>query len=182
MPRRPVPVIRFWAFRVLRRPGDAVMYPGDRVFLCGYFFKVTPVVDGAGRTHWMPLVVGPWPSYSGKWWPLGIVLRKHGLERLLPTSELPHDQVWSRLVVDVEEDGRISVDGAPVSRDGARAELRRGEAAHPGRAVVVRSSGEEAAAAAREMLAEAGIRRVYFKELPKAGLVRPAPPGADRFD
>ncbi|GAH47665.1 unnamed protein product, partial [marine sediment metagenome] len=158
---------RFWAFRALRRPGEAALYPGDRAVLSGYFFKGMPVVDGAGRTHWMPLVVGPWPSYAGKWWPLGIILRKYGLQGLLPTSGAPHEEVWSRLVVDLEEDGRISVDGAPMCRDEALAELRRSGAAHPGRAVVARCSGEEEAAAARELLAEGGVRRACFKELPR---------------
>lgn len=176
----PIPVIRLYAFRVLRRPNEGPIYPGDQVNLSAYFFKAVPVVDNAGNTHWMPLVVGPWPTYPvarsprrpgkhkalPKWMPIGIAVREAGLEGLLPTREVPHERVWSRLVIDVDERGRHAVDGAPASRADAILEARRSASARPDRAVVVRVAGKGAAEAARELLAEAGVERVCFKELP----------------
>ena len=180
LPRRPVPVIKYWAFRALRRPNEGPLYAGDRVNLSGYFLKGVPVVDAADETHWMPLVVGPWPTYPvarsargpgarralPKWMPIGVAAREAGLEGLLPTREVAHERVWSRLVLDVDEDGRYAVDGAPVSREDAVQEARRSAALRPRRAVVARVAGERAGRAAREMLAEAGVERTCFKKLP----------------
>jgi hypothetical protein len=194
LPRRPVPVIEYWAFRALRRPNEGPLYAGDRVRFSGYFLKGVPVVDAADETHWMPLVVGPWPTYPvpkpargpaarkslPKWMPIGIAAREAGLEGLLPTREVAHERVWSRLVVDVraepdssggaarrgEGDGRYAVDGAPVSREDAVLEVRRSVSVRPRRAVVVRLAGESAGRIAREMLAEAGVERACFKKLP----------------
>jgi len=195
LPRRPVPVIEYWAFRALRRPNEGPLYAGDRVNLSGYFLKGVPVVDAADETHWMPLVVGPWPTYPvarfargpgarralPKWIPIGIAAREAGLEGLLPTREVAHERVWSRLVLDVraasdssgrvarrgDEDGRYAVDGAPVSREDAVAEVRRSVSVRPRRAVVARVTGEGAGRVARELLAEAGVERTCLKKLPE---------------
>jgi hypothetical protein len=194
LPRRPVPVLEYWAFRALRRPNEGPLYAGDRVDLSGYFLKGVPVVDAADETHWMPLVVGPWPTYPAaryargpgarkgppKWMPIGIAAREAGLEGLLPTSEVAHERVWSRLVLDVrvaagsssrvtrrgDEDCRYAVDGVPVSRKDAVMEARRSASVRPRRVVVARVTGEGAGRGARELLAEAGVERACFKKLP----------------
>jgi len=181
LPRRPVPVFEFWAFRALRRPNEGPLYAGDRVNLSGYFLKGVPVVDAADETHWMPLVVGPWPTYPvarsargpgarrglPKWIPIGIAAREAGLEGLLPTREVAHERVWSRLVLDFDENGRCAVDGAPVSREDAVREVRRSVSVRPRRAVVARVTGEGAGRVARELLAEAGVERTCLKRLPE---------------
>jgi len=58
---------RFFAFRALRRPTDAPLYPGDRIWISGYFFKLFSLDDASGERHRMPLVVSPWPTYTA--WP-----------------------------------------------------------------------------------------------------------------
>lgn len=179
----PEMVLELYAFRALRRPYEAPLYAGDRVVLSGYFFKIVPVIDNRGGTRRMPLVVGPWPTYPvprrkrrrgeggllRKWYPIRMAARQVGLAGLLPTREPPHDDVYSRLVVDVRKaDGKdrgLAVDGVAMSRGDAAAELARYAAAHPDRAIVVRTE-KAAAAAARELLAEAGVERFVLKELP----------------
>ena len=174
--------IRLWSFRVLRRRGDALLYPGDRVDISGYFFKIVPVIDALGETHRMPLVVGPWPTYAPRnpdlprWAPLGEWLKRApDLAAMLPTREVPHETVRSRLVLDVGPDGAFSFDGVRFGRGAVLNELRRYARTHPGRAAVLRARddrGRDACLcggrqAGREILAEAGIERFDVKALPE---------------
>ena len=156
------------AFRALRLPGEPMLYPGDKVNLSGYFLKNVPVVDATGGVHWMPLLVCPWPTFR-KWLPLGPQLEAARMTDLLPTSEIAHEEVRSRLVLDVREDGRLALDGAPVTRAEALAELRRYAFAHPGRAIVARLGGSGSEALARALKEESGVKRMLPKGLPASG-------------
>ncbi len=166
--RDPVLRVELWAFRALRLPGEPMLYPGDNVGISGYFLKNVPVVDARGGVHWMPLLVCPWPTFR-KWLPLGLQLEAAGMTGLLPTSELPHEEVRSRLVLDVRDDGRLALDGAAVTRPEALAELKRYAFAHPGRAIVARLGGGGSEVLARALKEEAGVKRMLPKDLPASG-------------
>ena len=165
-PRSGPDPIKLWAVRALRLAGEARLYPGDRVNVSGYFFKNVPVVDARGGEHWMPLLVCPWPTYYGRWTPIGPTLRAAEAADLFPTREYPHEELRSRPVLDVHADGRLALDGAPLTRKEALAELRRYAFAHPGRAVVARPAGGASEQIARDLKEESGLRRVLLKELP----------------
>jgi len=165
---------RFFAFRALRRPTDAPLYPGDRVWISGYFFKMIPLDDASGERHRMPLVVSPWPTYTGKWWPAGVAVATAAeLGFPLPSREVPHERTMSRLVIDVprgEADAPppLAVDGVTMPRAAALAEIRRSAAAHPGRTMIVRTPTGRDEPAARGLVEEAGVKQVIFKRLPPA--------------
>jgi hypothetical protein len=164
---------RFFAFRALRRPTDAALYPGDRIWVSGYFLKMVPLEDASGERHRVPLVVSPWPTYTGKWWPAGVVGSMAAeLGFPLPARELPHDTVMSRLVVDVaggEGDGptTFAVDGVAMPREDILTEIRRSAAAHPGRTMVVRTRTGAEGPEARSLMEQGGVERVEFKRLPR---------------
>lgn len=159
-----------FAIRALRLAREPRLYPGDRVNVSGYFFKNVPVVDAKGGVHWMPLLVCPWPTYYGKWTPVTPVLRAVEAADLFPTSEYPHEEVRRRPVLDVREDGRLALDGAPVTRTSALAEIRRYAFAHPGRVMVARLpklDGEGAPEGIVRALKEAvGVGCLLVKDLP----------------
>jgi hypothetical protein len=163
---------RFFAFRALRRPTDAPLYPGDRIWVSGYFLKMLPVDDAAREHHRLPLVVSPWPTYTGKWWPAGVVGKMAGdLGFPLPSHEVAHETVMSRLVIDIRNDNDgatapMAVDGVPMPRADILAEMMRSAAAHPGRTMVVRTPSGEAGRASRALLLDAGVERVVYKPLP----------------
>ncbi len=165
-PRSGPDPIKLWAVRALRLAGEPRLYPGDRVNVSGYFFKNIPVVDARGGEHWMPLLVCPWPTYYGKWTPIGPVLRAAGAADLFPTREYPHEELRSRPVMDVHADGRVALDGTPLTREETLAELRRYAFAHPGRAVVARPADSAAEEIARDLKEQSGLRRMLLKELP----------------
>ena len=162
---------RFFAFRALRQPTDAPLYPGDRVWISGYLFKIIPLDDASGERHRMPLVVSPWPTYTGKWWPVGVAAATAAeLGFPLPSREVPHERTVSRLVIDVADGGtdgpvEISVDGVAMSRSVALAEIRRSATAHPKRTMVVRTPTGRDEPAARRLVEEAGVKQVIFKRL-----------------
>jgi len=164
--------LRLWAFRFLRRPGDALVYPGDRVNIAGYFLKNVPLLDASGEVHWMPLLVGPWPTYTGRWWPASALRRI--CPGLLPSREIPHEELRSRAVLSVLADGAILLGGRALSRERAVAELRRSAHAHPRRAVVAEFASPGARELAQALLDEAGVEKVAWKEL---GDSRLPPPG-----
>jgi hypothetical protein len=85
---------------------------------------------------------------------------------LLPTREYPHEEVRSRLVLDVHAGGRLALDGAPLTREEALVELSRYAFAHPGRAVVARLADGASEQIARDLKEESGLRRMLLKELP----------------
>jgi hypothetical protein len=166
--------VRLWAFRALRRRGDPMLYPGDRVHVDGYFLKRTCLVDAKGALRWMPLVISPWPTLSAqpsgvpKWAPLAWYLQAApSLSALLPLAETPHREVRSRLVLVARADGTFRADGiAFATEDEAVAAAREVIAPHPERAVV--AAAEEGrgdlVARARAVLARAGAERIA--ELP----------------
>jgi hypothetical protein len=164
---------RFFAFRALRRPTDAPLYPGDRIWVSGYFLKMVPLEDASGERHRLPLVVSPWPTYTGKWWPAGVVGSMAAeLGFPLPSREVPHERVMSRLVVDVaggEGDGptTFAVDGVPMPREDILVEIRRSAAAHPDRTMVVRTRTGASGPEARGLMEQGGVDRVEFKRLPR---------------
>ena len=176
---------RFFAFHALRRPTDAPLYAGDRVWISGYFLKMMPIDDASGERHRVPLVVSPWPTYTGKWWPAGIVGSMAAeLGFPLPSQEVPHESVMSRLVIDVPDGERgrsasVAVDGVPMPRADILREIRRSAAAHPGRAMVIRTRSGEANTASEALLREAGVERAVFKLLPAA---KAGPAGASAGD
>jgi hypothetical protein len=157
--------IRLWAFHVVRRPGDAILYVGDRVHLSGYFFKNTPMTDKAGDTRWLPLVVAPWPTYYGKWLPAVIVNKQAG--GLLPLRAVEGNRVIRRPVIDFHADGGVSLNGVRTAAHDAIAAVKAFAVRNPRAAVVARSPDDAAAEGARESLAAAEVR-VSWKELPPA--------------
>lgn len=178
---------RFFTFRALRRPADAPLYPGDRIWVSGYFLKIIPLDDASGRRHRLPLVVSPWPTYTGKWWPAGVVGGMAAdLGFPLPAREIPHERVMSRLVIDVsrgEGDGpaALAVDGVAMPRADILTEIRRSAAAHPGRTMVVRTGSGRDGPAARRLIEQAGIDSVEFKRLPRGeAKARGDAPGEER--
>ena len=164
---------RFFAFRALRRPTDAPLYPGDRIWVSGYFLKFIPLDDASGDRHRMPLVVSPWPTYTGKWWPAGVAgAMAAELGFPLPSREVPHERVMSRLVIDVsqgEEDAppALAVDGVSMPREDILREIRRSAAAHPGRTMIFRTRSGQSGPAARKLIEQTGVERVEFKQLPR---------------
>jgi hypothetical protein len=160
--------IRLWAFRALRRRGDAMLYPGDRVRVDGYFLKRTCLADAAGNLRWMPLVVSPWPTRSRqpsgvpKWAPLGWYLRAAPeLASLLPLAEVPHEEVRSRLVLTARADGSFRADGVVfASEDEAVAAARGVVAEHPSRAVVAAAEPGANRERASAVLERAGAGRI----------------------
>jgi len=162
---------RVFAFRALRRPADAPLYPGDRVWISGYFLKMIPIDDASGERHRMPLVVSPWPTYTGKWWPAGVAVATAAeLGFPLPSREVPHERTIHRLVIDVADEGGIAVDGVAMPRAAALHEIKRSSSAHPGRTMIVRTPTGLDGPAARKLVEEAGVKQVIFKRL-----VREAP-------
>jgi hypothetical protein len=163
---------RFFAFRALRRPTDAPLYPGDRIWVSGYFLKLIPLDDASGDRHRMPLVVSPWPTYTGKWWPAGVAgAMAAELGFPLPSRDVPHERVISRLVIDVtrgEEDAppALAVDGVSMPREDILREMKRSAAAHPGRTMIFRTRSGKSGPAARKLIEQAGVERVEFKQLP----------------
>jgi hypothetical protein len=178
---------RLWRFRAVRRPGEAMLYVGDKVTATGCFMKNEPFFDGLGVARRAPLAVGPWPTLvlpgsrvagdllknvdaEGIWARLaataspGFVIRKAAGGRL-PTRPHPHEPLISRLVVDVRDDGLL-VDGVRLSEGGVRAEVKRWTARHPGRPLVLRAADERAMARGRKLLAASGVDRFVVKELP----------------
>jgi hypothetical protein len=136
--------------------------------------KMTVLEDASGARHVLPLVVSPWPTYTGKWWPAGVVGPMAAeLGFPVPSRELPHGEVLSRLVVDVRPgaDGAppsYAVDGVAMPLEDAVAEIRRSASAHPGRAMIARTPSGTEEAAAREAFRQGGVERVVYRLLRRA--------------
>lgn len=181
--RRGRPMINYWAFYALRRRNDAPLYAGDRVNLSGYFFKRTPLCDAKMQIHWMPLIIAPWPSYPIKrttsakhskktlpnWIPITLAVKQVGLEGLLPFTELPHLEVWSRLIIDFELGRVVGVDGVECERSVAIDELRRYLRSDPNRIVVLRRDAETTGETLRELMLEAGVVRAVKQVCENSG-------------
>lgn len=175
--RRGRPQINYWAFCTLRRKNDAPLYTGDRVNLSGYFFKRIPLVDATAHTHWMPLVIAPWPSYPIKrtsssrhtkkslpnWIPLSLAVKQVGLTGLLPFSEIPHEQVWSRLIIDFENGVPVAADGVKCGRSVIILELRRYLRTDPERVVLLRRDKNTTQETLRELMLEVGVIRAEIQ-------------------
>jgi hypothetical protein len=165
--------VRKWAFRALRRRGNPILYVGDHVHLSGYVLKNVPILDARGRTHWLPLLVTPWPTHFGKWWPASVIRRKAG--GLLPATELRHEQVRTRPVVDAFDDGAIALNGVRQDPQTVAAALRRFAARRPGRVVVARAGSAKGRAVASKLLASAGLIGSVAWKHPPAGPAGPPP-------
>lgn len=90
----------FYAFVFPATTGRGRLYGGDVVWCSGVFVKAFRFQDGRGIEHRVPLLAGPHPTYTGKWFPHGLLLKELGLEGFFPvtvSAEAPPPAIFLRM-------------------------------------------------------------------------------------
>ena len=76
----------FHAYIFPRTAHRGRLYGGDVVWCSGVFIKAFRFLDARGNEHRVPLFAGPYPTYTGDWFPLRLLLKELGLEDFFPTK------------------------------------------------------------------------------------------------
>ncbi len=129
-----------YAIRILSRRGAGLPELGRMVWCSGYFLKRYAFRGSDGQIHMAPLLVCPAPTITDKKFRLWIIAKELGVQKYLPPASASRRNVDNRLLIEVDRDGVLGIDGLEVDAIALHSRLKK-EASRAYRSPGVRDWG-----------------------------------------
>lgn len=162
----------FHAYIFPRTAHQGRLYGGDVVWCSGVFIKAFRFLDARGEEHRVPLFAGPYPTYTGDWFPFKPLLRELGLEEFFPTK-VSLETPPPALLLELDDAGAVRLDKQQLDEEQLSrllSNVTEAAAISGEKGVVVLQAGPQMPEAPAEQLmrsaAQKGLRFVLRKTRP----------------